>query len=112
MIKKTRVYLMMGIAMLVNAVLCMVVFALTYREKKSVAGAFWAFAVTFGTVGASLTAIYASKEDIRLRDLRSAIAEKDHWFHSFEYPGCSSPSVSIDSEIYPEVETEEDELSF
>lgn len=108
MIKKTKLYAVMGISLIVNAVVCMTVFFATYRERKSLASAFWAFSVSFGTLGASLLALYASKENIRIKDLKKAISEKDHWFHSFEYPECREPKIKVDHTYIPPVETEEE----
>ena len=108
MIKKTKLYAFMGISFIVNAIVCMTVFFATYRERKSLASAFWAFSVCLGAVGASLLALYASKEHLRLADLRNAISEKDHWFHSFEYPECKEPKIRVDDTYIPPVETELD----
>ena len=107
MIKKTKLYVAAGVIFLVNAVICLTAFFATYSEKKSMASAFYALALSFGAIGASLIALYSSEEDFRLKDLRKAIAEKDHWFHTFEYPECREPSVEIDRENFPTVETEE-----
>jgi hypothetical protein len=108
MIKKTKLYLITGIILLINFVFCFAAFIAVYREKHSLAAAFWALALSFGATGAALIAIYASKEDIRLQDLRKAISEKDHWFHSFEYPECNEPKIKIDDTKIPYVETETD----
>lgn len=108
MIKKTRLYAVIGISLIVNAFICMTVFFATYREKRSLASAFWAFSVSFGTAGAAVLALYASKENMRIKNLRNAISEKDHWFHSFEYPVCREPKVKVDHTYIPPVETEEE----
>ncbi len=109
MIKKTKLFAIMGITLLVNAVICIVAFAATYKEKKKLSAAFWAFAVALGATGAALMAVYASREHLRLKDLRRAISEKDHWFHSFEYPECVEPTIDIEEFGFEPVETEEDE---
>lgn len=110
MIKKTKLFLILGITLLINSVFCIAAFASTYKEKKNIAFAFWTFAVALGASGAVLTAVYASWENIRLKDLRRAIAEKDHWFHSFEYPECIEPTMNIEDTVYEPVETEDEEV--
>lgn len=112
MIKKTKLYAIMGLALIINAVICLLVFMSTYREKKQISAAFWALAVALGTTGAALMAVYAAREHIRISDLKHALSEKDHWFHSFEYPECAEPTVDIEEELFPDVETEEEEMPF
>lgn len=107
MIKKTKLYIATGIILLINSVFCFAAFFATYNEKKSISSAFFALALSFGATGAALMAVYASEEDFRIKDLRKAIAEKDHWFHTFEYPECREPRVKIDRETFPAVETED-----
>ena len=109
MIKKTKLFLILGITLIINSVICIAAFAATYKEKKKISSAFWTLAVALGASGAALTAVYASWENIRLRDLRRAIAEKDHWFHSFEYPECVEPTVDIEQDVFEPVETEDEE---
>lgn len=108
MIKKTTLYVTTGLILLIYSVFCLVTFFATYNEKKSLASAFYSLALFFGATGAALIALYASEEDIRIKDLKKAIAEKDHWFHSFEYPECIEPEVKIDSTYIPPVETEDE----
>lgn len=108
MIRKIKVYAIVGIMFLLNAVFCFGVFFATYREKKSLASSFWALAVAFGAAGASLMALYSSKQELRIQNLKDKISEKDHWFHSFEYPRCSEPKVDIDPSVFPKVETEDE----
>ena len=93
---------------MLNAVFCLGVFIAAFREKKGIAWTFWALAVSFGAAGAAFAAIYSSKENIRLENLRNALSERDHWFHTFEYPECSEPRVKIEETVMPDVETEED----
>ncbi len=112
MIKKTKLFAILGIALIVNSVICIFAFVSTYREKKKASAAFWALAVAFGTTGAALMAVYAAREHIRIKDLKRALAEKDHWFHSFEYPECAEPTVDIEEVYFPPVETEDEEMSF
>ena len=107
MIKKTKLYLFTGVVLLINAIFCFGVFVATYNEKKSAAAAFLALALSFGATAGAVFALYASKEKIRLSDLRKAISEKDHWFHSFEYPECREPEIDIDTTFFPSVETED-----
>lgn len=107
MIKKTRLYLITGIILLINAVFCFGAFTATYKEKKCLASAFLALTLSFGSTAGALIALYASEEKFRLSDLRKAISKNDHWFHSFEYPECREPSVDIDSTYFPPVETED-----
>lgn len=112
MIKKTKLFVTLGIALLINSVICIAAFASTYKEKKKISAAFWTLAVALGTAGATLMAVYASKEHIRIRDLKHALSERDHWFHSFEYPECTEPTVDIDETYFPPVETEEEDMPF
>jgi len=109
MIKKTKLYAYTGIILLMNFVFLFVVFLASFKDKKGSCGVLYALALSFGAAGAALIALYASKERLRITDLKEAIAEKDHWFHSFEYPETREPKVKIETDIIPKVETEDDE---
>lgn len=109
MIKKTKLFFIIGIALLVNSFICIGAFIGTYKDKKKLSAAFWALAVALGSAGAAVMAVYASLEHMRISDLKKAIAKKDHWFHSFEYPECNEPEVSIEETYFDPVETEDDE---
>ena len=108
MIKKTKLYAFIAVMFMLNAVFFFGVFIAAFREKKGLAWTFWALAVSFGAAFAAFAVIYSAKENIRLENLRRAISERDHWFHTFEYPACNEPSVKIDETVIPFVETEED----
>ncbi len=112
MIKKSKLFAILGITLIINSVICICAFVSTYKEKKKVSAAFWTLAVALGTTGAALMAVYAARENIRIADIKRALAEKDHWFHSFEYPECAEPTIDIEETYFPSVETEDEELPF
>lgn len=107
MLQKTKLFAAMGAALIVQAVSCFIIFCVTLEEKKSLASAFWALCLSFGAVGAALLALYSKEEEKRLALMRKRISDRDHWFHSFEYPECQNPKLSIDDTYIPPVETEE-----
>ncbi len=108
MLRKAKLCAILGITFIIQAVSCLVLFCVTVREKKSLAGAFWALCVAFGTAGGVLLAIYKNEEKKHINRTRKRLAERDHWFHNFEYPVCAEPSINIDETYIEPVETEED----
>lgn len=107
MLQKTKLFAVMGAALIVQAVSCFIIFCATLEEKKSLASAFWALCLSFGAAGAALLALYSKEEEKRLALMRKRISDRDHWFHSFEYPECHNPHLTIDDTYIPPVETEE-----
>ena len=108
MIKKAKLCIILGIALIVQAFSCLVLFCVTVKEKKGLAATFWTLCVALGTAGGVLLAIYKNEEKKQLYRTRKKIAKDDHWFHNFEYPVCAEPSVRIDDTYIEPVETEED----
>lgn len=106
-IKKTKLCLTIGIVLLANAFTCLVAFFMTYNEKKSLSSAFWAMCIAFGAMGSMLVALSDFEADRQIEKIKKRISERDSWFHSFEYPECTEPSVSIDDTYIPPVETED-----
>lgn len=106
-IKKTKLYLTVGIVLLANALTCLVAFFMTYNEKKSLASAFWAMCIAFGAIGSALIAVSEFATEQQIDRIKKRISDRDHWFHTFEYPECTEPSMSIDDTYIPPVETEE-----
>ena len=80
LIKKTKLYLTVGIVLLTNAVTCLVAFFMTYSEKKSLSSAFWAMCITFGAAGAALLALAEHQSGHQLDRTRKRIQDHDHWF--------------------------------
>lgn len=108
LIKKTKHYMTVGLVLLINSVTCLIAFFMTYNEKKSLASAFWSMCLAFGATGAALIAISEVETRAQVKRIKKRIADRDHWFHSFEYPECTEPEVSIDDTYIPPVETEEE----
>lgn len=107
MLQKTKLFAVMGVALIVQAVSCFIIFCATLEEKKSLASAFWAMCLSFAAAGAALLALYSKEEEKRIALMRKRISDRDHWFHSFEYPECHNPHLTIDDTYIPPVETEE-----
>lgn len=108
--KKYSAYLTMGYTLLVQSITCIVLFAVTLKEKKSLADALFALALSFGATAAALFTIHSeySKEEIRLAKKR--LAKNDSWYYSFEDAGCDAPDVTIVPHYTRGVETEDDDI--
>ena len=109
-IKKTKLYMTVGIVLLINSLSCLIAFLVTYNEKKSLSSALWSMCLAFGATGAALLAISELETEQQIKRIKKRMADRDHWFHSFEYPECTEPKVSIDDTYIPPVETEDGEL--
>lgn len=98
MFAKAKLYAILGITLIIQAISCFVIFCATLSEKKSLASACWALFVSFGTAGAVLLSIYKKEEEKRIRRTKKRLARHDHWQHNFEYPKCAEPSISVHKE--------------
>ncbi len=107
MFKKAKIYAALGFMLLGQFFGCITVFFVTYKEKRRFSAAIYATALALGAAGSALISYYTVKENQRVQRLKNKIAEKDHWFHSFEYPECHEPKIKIDETYIPPVETEE-----
>ena len=106
-IKKTKLYFTIGTILLVQSVTCLITFIATYHEKKSYSSALYALTLALGAVGASLIAISDVEAKKQRSRIRRRMSDRDHWFHNFEYPECTDPTLSIEDLKIPPVETED-----
>ncbi len=108
--KKYTAYLTMGYTLLVQSITCLVLFAVTLKEKKSLADALFALALSFGATAAALFTIHSEYSREELIRHKKRLAKNDNWYYSFEYPKCDSPDITVVPNYTEGVETEEDDI--
>lgn len=108
--KKYSAYLTMGYTLLVQSITCLVLFAVTLKEKKSLSEALFALALSFGATAAALFTIYSEYSNDELKRHKKRLAKTDNWYYSFEDPKFDSPDITIVPHYTKDVETEEDDI--
>ena len=108
--KKYTTYLAMGYTLMVQGITCLVLFAVTLKEKKSLSEAFFALALSFGATAAALFTLYNEYNNEEIRRHKMRIAKNDSWYYSFEDKKCEEPDVTIIPDYTGKVETEDDDI--
>ncbi len=107
--KNNRNKLLTAVTLFAASATFLAAFAFSVRKSKGIAGTLAALAAAASAAGGVFAMLDAAEEKKYDKMLRRCCSKYDDWFHSFEYPECREPNLTVNDTAFPQVETEEDE---